>query len=417
MTTPEVPPIPRDTHDAYLAGAHNFQRDIAAVANSPMIDTILRTIMLATQMRFAAVARVTQDRWVACQTIDDIDFGLQAGDEIAITSTFCQTVRDTAQPVVFDDAATDPIYAGNSIAAMFGIASYASIPIRRPDGSFFGTLCAIDTAPRSVTDPNAMAMLTMFADIIGQGLEVEEQLAIQIGRTQAGQELLAVQERFVAVLSHDLRNPVAALQAGLRQLDREPLGERGRIVMPLMRATLQRTHELIENMIMHARSRIVGGIRIGIVPHAPLAQTLSQVADEFNMTAPDHRLLVAVDFDGPVACDAARIGQAVSNLLSNAVTYGTPDTPIHLIGRATDAVVEIAVTNAGPPIPPDVQATMFMPFQQGQGHMTDSNGLGLGLFIAASIAKAHGGTIAAASGDGLTTFTIRLPVGAAGAAG
>ena len=70
-------------HAAFLAGRHDFQGDIERLAASDLVGTILETVMLATNMRFAGVARVTADRWVACRTIDEVRFGIAAGDEIA----------------------------------------------------------------------------------------------------------------------------------------------------------------------------------------------------------------------------------------------------------------------------------------------------------------------------------------------
>lgn len=183
-------------HAAYLEGTHNFQADIEKLANSALIGTVLETVMLATNMRFAAVARVTADRWVACRTVDEVNFGLSSGDEIEIQSTFCQSVRDTSQKVLFNDAATDDVYGGHPIAAKFGIVSYASIPIYRSDGTFFGTLCAIDTEPRDVKHPRAVAMLEMFADIIGRGLETEERLEAQEQMVSHERELSRIQEEF-----------------------------------------------------------------------------------------------------------------------------------------------------------------------------------------------------------------------------
>ena len=123
-------------HAAYLAEVHDFQADIEILANSELVGTILETVMLATGMRFAAVARVTANRWVACRTVDETQFGLKSGDEIEIRSTFCQSVRDTAQKVLFNNSATDEVYANHPIALKFGISSYASLPIYRSDGSF-----------------------------------------------------------------------------------------------------------------------------------------------------------------------------------------------------------------------------------------------------------------------------------------
>ena len=386
-------------HEAYLAGAHDFQSDIEMLAASETVGTLLETVMLATDMRFAAVARVTTDRWVACRTVDEVNFGLSEGDEIGIDQTFCQSVRETSEKVMFNDVATDDVYRNHPIAAQFGIVSYASIPIFRSNGSFFGTLCAIDTEPRDVKHPRVVAMLEMFADIIGRSLETEER------------QMAAVQEEFVAVLGHDLRNSVAALNAGVRQLDKEPLSDKARKILPLMGSSIHRMSELIDNIMLHAKSRLGGGIRISATPDAGLEDALNHVVEEVRAAAPDHKITVDLDFDRPVSCDAARVAQAVSNLLSNAVRYADDGSEVAVHGRVSEAEAVISVANRGAPIPESLKQKLFQPYQRGD--QTKGEGLGLGLHIASSIAVAHSGQIDVTCDDGLTTFAFRLPLLAA----
>lgn len=398
-------------HEAYLAGAHDFQSDIEMLAASETVGTLLETVMLATDMRFAAVARVTTDRWVACRTVDEVNFGLSEGDEIGIDQTFCQSVRETSEKVMFNDVATDDVYRNHPIAAQFGIVSYASIPIFRSNGSFFGTLCAIDTEPRDVKHPRVVAMLEMFADIIGRSLETEERLEAQGRLVEHERQMAAVQEEFVAVLGHDLRNSVAALNAGVRQLDKEPLSDKARKILPLMGTSIHRMSELIDNIMLHAKSRLGGGIRISATPDAGLEDALNHVVEEVRAAAPDHKITVDLDFDRPVSCDAARVAQAVSNLLSNAVRYADDGSEVTVRGRVSGAEAVISVANRGAPIPESLKQKLFQPYQRGD--QTKGEGLGLGLHIASSIAVAHSGQIDVTCDDGLTTFAFRLPLLAA----
>ena len=398
-------------HEAYLAGAHDFQSDIEMLAASETVGTLLETVMLATDMRFAAVARVTTDRWVACRTVDEVNFGLSEGDEIGIDQTFCQSVRETSEKVMFNDVATDDVYRNHPIAAQFGIVSYASIPIFRSNGSFFGTLCAIDTEPRDVKHPRVVAMLEMFADIIGRSLETEERLEAQERLVEHERQMAAVQEEFVAVLGHDLRNSVAALNAGVRQLDKEPLSDKARKILPLMGSSIHRMSELIDNIMLHAKSRLGGGIRISATPDAGLEDALNHVVEEVRAAAPDHEITVDLDFDRPVSCDAARVAQAVSNLLSNAVRYADDGSEVTVRGRVSGAEAVISVANRGTPIPESLKQKLFQPYQRGD--QTKGEGLGLGLHIASSIAVAHSGQIDVTCDDGLTTFAFRLPLLAA----
>ncbi|HEY0027072.1 MAG TPA: GAF domain-containing protein [Allosphingosinicella sp.] len=123
------------------------------------IRDILAEVCAATEMGFAAVARVTEDRWIACQVLDRIGFGLAPGAELEVQKTICNEIRQHAQAVVFDDANDDPAWETHPVPVFFGFRSYASFPVFLADGSFFGTLCAIDPAPRQLSTAAVLANL------------------------------------------------------------------------------------------------------------------------------------------------------------------------------------------------------------------------------------------------------------------
>ncbi len=251
-------------------------------------------------------------------------------------------------------------------------------------------------------------MLEMFANIIGQSLETEERLEAQEQLIAQERELARIQEEFVAVLGHDLRNPVAALGAGFRQLDKEPLSDRARKILPLMRSSLHRMNDLIENIMMHAKARLGGGVRISATPEAPLAEAITQIVEEIRVASPEHEILLDLSFDRPVSCDAPRVAQAISNLLSNAVRYGTPGAPIEVRGLISECGIEIRVANQGEAVPDEMRENLFHPFQRGA--YANGEGLGLGLYIASCIAVAHGGEIGVICECGTTTFAFKMPV-------
>ncbi|WP_417525983.1 ATP-binding protein [Marinovum sp.] len=395
-------------HQAYLAGTHDFQADIDLISGSDTVNVILETVRLATDMRFAAVSRVTDQRWVACHTADDIAFDLKAGDEIAIENTFCQTVRDTSRPVIFDDVNTDDSYLDHPIARQFGIVSYVSMPIYRSDGSFFGTLCGIDTVPRRVKRPKVQAMFKMFAELIGRILDTEMRLEAQEQLVEHERRLAAAREEFVAILGHDLRNPVTAFGAGLRQLRDETLSDRAAMAVSLMRATVLRMEDLINNMLLHAKQRLGGGLSVSVTSDAPIRQAITQVVEEVRIAHPAHEVTLDLAIDRAVSCDAPRVAQAVANLLSNAVQHGQKDGPIRVEAFCDDAGLTIAVTNKGPELSSDLAKKLFEPFRRAAASGND--GLGLGLYIASAIATAHNGHLEVKSGEGEVTFSFRLPL-------
>lgn len=153
-----------------VADRAQVEHDLQSIARIGGIPAILEAVTRVTGMRFAAVARVSDARWTACAVYDQIQFGLKPGQDLVLESTICNEIRQHGHLVAFDHASTHPIFHGHPTPAMYGFESYISIPIRRPDGSFFGTLCALDPEPARL-DPITIETLQMFARAIGAELE------------------------------------------------------------------------------------------------------------------------------------------------------------------------------------------------------------------------------------------------------
>lgn len=388
--------------------AHDFQDDIDAIGRSTVIPTLLETIVLATGMGFAAVARVTEARWVTCRAVDTISFGLTPGDELDIESTLCHEVRQYDREIVIDDVNSDPIYVNHHCPARYGFRGYISVPIRRADGSFFGTLCAIDPQPHKLTDKRVLGMFRLFSKMIGEVLDADEILAESKGALLHERDLAEVQEQFIAILAHDLRNPVSALTAGLRMIERRNIDAATVELVGFMRASVNRMGLLIENLLDQARKRSGGGIVIELSQAEDLGKALSQISTELQAITPEQPIKMTIELPTPVLCDVARISQLFSNLLGNAVTHGASGKPIEVAARLVDGDFVLTVANSGDAIPEDLLPTMFMPFER-TSNRPSREGLGLGLFIAMEIAKGHGGTLTVASNDVETVFTFRMP--------
>ncbi|RYD84518.1 MAG: GAF domain-containing protein, partial [Sphingomonadales bacterium] len=194
----------------------DLSSDIEKVEGIAAIPSILKVCCQATGMGFAAVARVTDDRWVACSVRDEIGFGLVPGGELKLESTICHEIRQHRQPVFFDDATKHPLFKDHHTPATYGLRSYISVPITLSDGSFFGTLCAIDPDPKPVSEPHVLSMFELFAELIAHHLQAALSLASSRIALVDEQETSALREQFIAVLGHDLRNPLAAIQGGMR---------------------------------------------------------------------------------------------------------------------------------------------------------------------------------------------------------
>ncbi len=141
--------------------------ELVALASDDRLHAMLEEICAVTGMGFAAIARVTEQRWIACQVVDKIGFGLSAGGELKISETICDEIRDSGNAIVFDDASDDIKWSRHPVPVIYGIKSYWSFPVYLDDGTFFGTLCAIDPAPRTVSDQAVIAMFSNFAKEVG----------------------------------------------------------------------------------------------------------------------------------------------------------------------------------------------------------------------------------------------------------
>lgn len=387
---------------------HDFQSDIDAIGRSATVPILLETVMLATGMGFAAVARVTETRWVTCRAVDQISFGLTPGDELEVESTLCHEVRQYDQEIVIDDVDSDSVYVNHHCPSRYGFRSYISIPIRKADGSFFGTLCAIDPEPRKLKEDRVLSMFRLFARMIGEILDAEEALAQSQDDLDRERSLTKTQEQFIAILAQDLRNPVSALIAGLRMMERHKIDVQAMSLVGLMRASVNRMALLIENLLDQARKRSGGGIIIERAPTHDLAASLHQIIGELQAVAPDQPIKAEIDLPLPICCDIPRVSQLFSNLLGNAVTHGPEGVPIKVSATVTDDVFVLSVANGGAKIPDAMLPNLFMPFERG-GDRPSREGLGLGLFIASEIAAGHGGTLTVASRDDETIFTFQMP--------
>ena len=383
--------------------------DIAAIARVDAVPTILDVVCRTTGMGFAAVARVTEDRWIACQVRDEIDFGLKPGGELKVKTTICDEIREIGEPVVIDHVAEDQIYCGHPTPALYGFQSYISVPIRRPNGEFFGTLCAIDPRPARLKNPETIGMFKLFADLIGYQLDAQDRLASSEVALLDERQSAELREQFIAVLGHDLRSPLASIDAGMRLLSKVRLDENAITTVRLIQNSVKRMAELINNVLDLARGRLGGGLVLKRDAYEPLGPVLEQVIAELRTSFPDRVIEARIDLDEPVDCDRARIAQLLSNLLGNALLHGAADRPVSVQASTQQGLFELAVANSGDPIPPATKERLFQPYYRSSA-VPDHQGLGLGLYIASEIARAHAGTLDVASTAKETCFTFRMPM-------
>jgi signal transduction histidine kinase len=388
--------------------AEDFQADIEIVSRIQAVPTILEVVCRTTGMGFAAVARVTEERWIACGVQDEIGFGLAPGGELKVGTTICNEIRESREPVVIDNVAEDQHWRRHATPAMYGFQSYISIPIILADGSFFGTLCAIDPRPARLSAPEVTGMFKLFAELIGKHLDAAHKLAATETALTEERAVAELREQFIAVLGHDLRTPTRAIRCFADLLLNGPLDTRTSEMISIIRDSSARMQSLIDNLLDLARTRMGGGLNLKR-DDGPLEPTLLEVIAELNAGMPGRVVETAFDLSRPVSCDRPRIAQLFSNLLSNALTYGSAGQPVWVRVSTTAGGLELSVANVGPPIPPEALDRLFQPFYRSSTPW-NREGLGLGLYIAHEIAKAHGGILRAESTEEETRFTFGMPL-------
>jgi signal transduction histidine kinase len=387
----------------------NFLSDISTISRIEAVPSILQVVCNATGMGFAAVARVTEGRWIACSVLDQIDFGLKPGGELKVETTICHEIRQSREGVVIDHVDEDRVYCGHPTPAMYGFQSYISMPIIRRDGSMFGTLCAIDPKPHRLNVPGTVGMFKLFAELIAIHIDSTDRLASSEANLADERQTAELREQFVAVLGHDLRNPLASIEGGAQLLMKRPLDDRSKEIVTMMRKATGRMGELINNVLDLTQARLGGGFQLNRVSEQRLGPMLEQVIEELRLARPERAIEIDCKLDAPINCDSSRIAQLFSNLIGNVVQNGDANAPIRVLATTSEGVFKLSVANAGAPIPPFAIKRLFQPFARGGGS-GNPQGLGLGLYIASEIARAHGGMLTAGSSVEETRFTLRMPV-------
>ncbi|WP_333627861.1 GAF domain-containing sensor histidine kinase [Stenotrophomonas cyclobalanopsidis] len=380
-----------------------------------------------TGMRVALVAEVTDTSARSIQSIDSAGLGISSGMPLDVNQTFCKDVRATRTPIWFSDFLAHPEYKCSPLPGLYGFRSFISVPLLLEDGSIFGTLCTLDPEPRPL-DQERVQSLGALAEMVAaqidairchdadtrtidglkaHGASVSRQL-IEFEQSNAELQRVAKQrEEFIGVLAHDLRNPVQAIRAGVDLLGFGALTDSQQKVLGHINDSADRIAELIDVTLDFARGRLGPGIALKLEPWSDLSGILAMACREAMRPYPQRVCEVDLQLPSTFMCDAARLCQLLANLVINAAVHGAPDQPIRVRGRDTGDGIEISVANQGV-IPAAQLAQLFEPFSRPQERRLDA-GLGLGLYIASQIAKAHGGTLSVTSSDGAgTVLTLRI---------
>ena len=194
----------------------SLQNDISNVNRIPIVPMMLEVICRSTGMGFAAIARVTSDRWIACTVRDEIAFGMETGGELRVETTICNEIRQSGRPVIINNVSESPEFRQHHTPLMYGFQSYISVPIILKDGSFFGTLCAIDPKPADLNNTKTIGMFNLFAELISfhlHSMEVMEQNTATIQELNRDlSHSVDENDQYRTISNHNLQEPLRKIR-------------------------------------------------------------------------------------------------------------------------------------------------------------------------------------------------------------
>ncbi len=225
---------------------------------------------------------------------------------------------------------------------------------------------------------------------------------------RALQEAHQFEQRLLGIVSHDLRNPLASIQLGVDLLARSSLSEQQLRTVTRMARSAERMHQLVAGLLDLTRLR--AGQQLPVTREPSNMHLLVERAVEEVSVADPGRISVTGHGEGTGEWDTIRVGQALGNLLGNALQHSPPRSAVRVSVEGGPSEVHVSIHNGGAPIPPEQQEALFEPFRRGLNPGALDGSVGLGLYIAWHVARAHGGTIEVSSSAAAgTTFRLILP--------
>jgi signal transduction histidine kinase len=297
---------------------------------------------------------------------------------------------------------------GALLAALDGAKCAVAIPMQTR-GQMFGAV-ALHWAAEHAFEPMEITYFEQLVHRFGITLDNARLFAATVAERQHAEDEAAFAERLVAIVSHDLRNPLTVIRLASRALARKPLAPADVEAAELIARSSERMKRLIGQLLDFAR--LHRGMSLPMkFESAHLYEIAKRMVEEAQRGVPGSQIALELAGRDDILCDVVGVEAILSNLLNNAIQHGA-EGPIQVRIRETDAgIFAIDIHNPGPAIPGDEQATMFEAFHRrasaGDAH---TKSLGLGLYITREIVRAHGGAIRVVSPDGDgTTFSVLLP--------
>lgn len=218
------------------------------------------------------------------------------------------------------------------------------------------------------------------------------------------------EQQLVGIVSHDLRNPIAAILMNTTLLLRsKELAASAAKPLARIVSSSERAARLIRDLLDFTQARVGGGIPVERRP-ADMHELATQAIEELRASYPEREIAFEPGDDGRGEWDPDRVGQILGNLLSNALAYSPKQSPVTVRVGGDANSVRVEVHNHGDPIAADVLANLFVPFKRSAREHEPQRSIGLGLFIVRQLVLAHGGSVDVRSEpEHGTTCRVLLP--------
>jgi sigma-B regulation protein RsbU (phosphoserine phosphatase) len=223
------------------------------------------------------------------------------------------------------------------------------------------------------------------------------------------QQRAVLAEQLIGIVSHDLRSPLNAIVLGASLLGASGMTPAQARTVGRIASSANRATRLIADLLDFTQARIGGGLRVSPT-ELNLDALVAETVEELRLAWPGRMIEHVPRAEGTGLGDADRVAQVVTNLTSNALTYGSPERPVTITTHGRDATLELTVHNWGTPIPEALIPVIFEPLRRGEQQVRlGSRSVGLGLYIVRQIARAHGGDVTVDStAEAGTTFRMRF---------
>ncbi len=357
-------------------------------ALTALLHRMLHVILEATESVDTAVLFLRDWDRLVLRVGVGIEKDLEGRFSLAVGEGFAGAVAASKKPLFTPSAETNP-RVKNTALRMHGVRALYGVPLVYGD---------------EVIGVAKMGSRTT-SDFCAEDRLILRNTAERAAAFIAQRSVVEDRELFLHVFGHDLRSPLNTIVLGTASLTREPLAAQAKRNVERMAAASVRLERVIDDLADYTRTRATGGLPLRRET-VDLNDLVRQLAAELQALHRDRELHLGLQGAAVGDWDRGRLLRLIANLVSNAMAYGSPSTPVTITVDGDGEEVTLRVHNEGPAIPDELQPAIFEAFKRGG----TSSGTGLGLYIVQRIARAHGGDadVESAPGRG-TTFRVRLP--------